>query len=88
MFHIKNGLKQGDVITSPLLFDLVLECAVRGVQVNEEGVKLSGTYQLVVYAYDVLVGSVHTIQKNTGAIVVASNEIGLEVDVNAEKTMA
>jgi hypothetical protein len=49
-------------------------------------VKLSGTYQLVVYAYDVLVGSVHTIQKNTGAIVVASNEIGLEVDVNAEKT--
>jgi hypothetical protein len=38
------------------------------------------------YADDVniLGGSVHTIQRNTEALVVASNEIGLEV--NAEKT--
>jgi len=36
---------------------------------------------------DVLVGSVHTVQKNTEALVVASNEIGLEVNVNTKKTI-
>jgi hypothetical protein len=48
--------------------------------------KLNGTRQLLVYADDVniLGGSVHAIKKNTEALVVASKEIGLEV--NAEKT--
>jgi len=48
--------------------------------------KLSGTHQLLVYADDVniLGGSVHYVEKNTGALVVASKEIGLEV--NADKT--
>jgi hypothetical protein len=48
-------------------------------------VKLNGTYHLVVYA-DLLLGSVHTIRKITEDLVVASNEIGLEGNVNAEKT--
>ena len=43
--------------------------------------KLSGTYQLVVYA-DVLVGNVRTIQKNTEL----QQLLDLEVNVNAEKT--
>ena len=49
--------------------------------------KLNGTHQLVVYADDVniLGGSVHTIKENTETLVVASKEIGLEV--NADKTM-
>jgi hypothetical protein len=48
--------------------------------------KLNGTHQLLVYADDgnTLGGSVHDIKKNTEALVVASKEIGLEV--NAEKT--
>jgi hypothetical protein len=48
--------------------------------------KLNGTHQLLVYADDVniLGWSVHTIRKNTEALVIANNEIGLEV--NAEKT--
>jgi len=48
--------------------------------------KLNGTLQLQVYADDVnkLGGSVHTIKKNTDALVMASKEIGLEV--NADKT--
>jgi hypothetical protein len=59
--------------------------AIRRVQVNQEGLKLNGTYRLLVYAVDVniLGGSVHAI-KNTEAFVVASKEIGLEV--NAEKS--
>jgi hypothetical protein len=85
MFPIRNGLKQGDVIT-PLLFNFALEYAIRWVQVNQDGLKFNGTHQLLVYADDVniLGGSLHTIKKNAEAIVVASKEFGLEV--NAEKT--
>jgi hypothetical protein len=49
-----------------LLFNFALEYTIRRVQVNQDGLKLSGTHQLLVYADDVnmLGGSVHTIKKN------------------------
>jgi len=48
--------------------------------------KLNGTHQLLVYANDVniLGGSVRTVKENAEALIVASKEIGLEV--NADKT--
>ena len=51
--------------------------------------KLNGTYQLLVYADDVniLGGSVHTIRKNTEALVVACKETGLEVNADNTKYM-
>jgi hypothetical protein len=78
-------LKQGDAL-SPLLFNFNLEHSIRRVEAHQEGLKLNGTHQLLVYADDIniLGGSIHTIRKNTEALVVASKEIGLEV--NAEKT--
>jgi hypothetical protein len=68
-----------------LLFNFALEYAIRRVQVNQDGLKLNGTHQLLVYAADVNVlgGSVYTVQENA-ALVVASEETGLEV--NADKT--
>ena len=48
----------------PLLFNFVLEYAIMRVQVNHDGLKLIGLYQLLVYAGDVNVlgGSVHNIK--------------------------
>jgi len=85
MFPIRNGLKQGDDL-SPLFFNFPLEYAIRRVQVNQDGLKLNGTHQRPVYAGDVntLEGSVHTIKENAEALVLASKEIGQEV--NADKT--
>jgi hypothetical protein len=70
----------------PLFFNFAFKYAIRRVQANQEGLKLNGTCQLLVYADDVniLDGSIHTIQNNTEALVITSKEIGLEV--NAEKT--
>ena len=65
MFPIRNVLKQGDAL-SPFPFICAVEYAIRRFQVNQDGLKLNGTHQLLVYARDVniLVGSVHTVKKN------------------------
>jgi len=85
MFPIRNGLKQGDAL-SPLLFNFSLDYAIRRVQVNQNGLILNDTHQLLVYADDVniLGRSVHTVKENAGSLIVANKEIGL--DVNADKT--
>jgi hypothetical protein len=75
MFPIRNGLKKGDVLL-PLLFNFSVKYATRRVQVNQDGLKLNGTYQLFDFADDVNVlgGNVLTIKKNTVAFVFASEE--------------
>jgi len=84
-FPIGNGLKQGDAL-SPMLFNFALEYAIRRVLVNQDGLQLNGTHQLLAYADDVniLGGSIHTLNENAEALVTATREIGLEV--NADKT--
>jgi len=74
-FTIRIGLKQGDAL-SPVLFKFALEYAIRRVQVNQDGLKLNGTHQLLVYAEDfnILGGSVHTIKENAEALIVASKD--------------
>ena len=74
MFPINNGLKQGDALSS-LLFNIAVEYAIRRVHVNQDGLKLNGTLQLLVYADDIntmLDGSV----QNMGALLVAVRRLG------------
>jgi len=65
MFPAKNDFIQGDAL-SRLLFSFVVEYAIIRVQVNQDGLKLNGTHQLLVYAYGVNISgeSLHTMKKN------------------------
>ena len=74
-FPVRNGLKQGDAL-SPMLFNFPLQYAIRSVQVNQDGLKLNGTHQLLAYADDVnILGGIHALKENTEALVAAAREI-------------
>jgi len=88
MFPVRNGLKQGDAL-SPLLFNFALEYGIKRGQVNQDGLKLNGTHQLLAYADDVniLGGSVDTVKKIAEALVAATEKTGLEVNAHKTKYM-
>ena len=73
MFPTRNSLKEGEA-SLLLLFNFAFEIAIGRVQVNQAGLKFSGTCQLSVYADDVniLGRSTHSVKENTEALVVTS----------------
>ena len=72
-----------------IAFNFALEYAIRRVQVNQDGLKLNGTHQLLVYADDVNIvgGSIRTIKEKAETLIVASKETGLVVNVDKTKYM-
>ena len=57
-----------------------MEYAIKRIQINQDGLKLNGTHQLLAYADDVniLGRSVNTVKKDAEALVAATKEIGLK----------
>jgi hypothetical protein len=86
-FPIRNDLKRDAL--SPLLFNFALDNAVRRVEINQEGWKLSNTHQLLVYAdgVDILSRCVCSVEKNTEALVVTNKQTGLSVNADNTKYM-
>jgi hypothetical protein len=78
-------MKKGKAL-SPWFFNSALEYAIRKFQANRGSLKLNGIHQLQVYADNVRIlrGSIHTI-KNTEALVVASKDTDLQVNVKKAK---
>jgi hypothetical protein len=85
IFPVQNGLKYGGAL-SPQLFNFALEYAISKVQENQVRLKLNGIHQLLTYTDDMnLLGDdIDIINRNTGTLIDASKEAGLEV--NVEKT--
>jgi hypothetical protein len=73
----------------PLLYIFALEYAIKRVRVNQDGLKLNGTHQILAYAdnFDILGGSAHALKENAETLVVATKEIGLEVNADKPKYM-
>ena len=69
-------MKKADAL-SPMLYNFALEYAIRRVQINQDGLKLNCTHQLLAYADDVniLGGTIHTLKENAEALVAASRDL-------------
>jgi len=86
IFPIRNGTKQGDALL-PLLFNFAWQFAIRRVQVNQDGLKLNGTNQLLVYADDVNLLGRSIMLERKRQILVGSKKIGIGKNVDTTKYM-
>jgi hypothetical protein len=86
-FPIKNGLTQGDAVMQ-LLLNFALKYTFRRDQVNQDGLQLNATLQLLAYAdgVNILGGAIHIIRE-TQNFISYSKETGIEVNSGKTKYM-
>jgi len=70
-----------------LLFNFALKYAITKVQANLNGLKLNVTHRLLFYAdnVNILGGTVHTVMRNTDALLGVIKESGLDVEAYKSK---
>jgi acyl-CoA hydrolase len=81
-----KGLKQ-EYALSQLLINFSLKCAIKRAQKSEVGLKMNGTNFLLPVPMTLMLSEKAYIQKNTKALLVASMEVGLEVNPENTKHM-
>jgi hypothetical protein len=88
IFPIQSGLKQR-VALSPLLFNFAPVYAIRKVQENPVGLRMSGTHQSLTYAdgVNLLDDITDTMNRNAETLTGSSKEVGLEINVEKTKYM-
>jgi hypothetical protein len=87
MFPLRNGLEQGDAL-SPLLLNFAVEYAIKKINLFQDILKLNGTYQIVAYAdVNILGESLIILKINAVALILATKDIGLEVNGDKTKNM-
>lgn len=82
-FSVGSGLRQGDPL-SPMLFNLVLETAIRAIRTNPNGTILNRLTQHLAYADDVVITarSKAALAGSFQEFETASRELGLKINVN------
>ena len=79
-FPLQNDLKDGNAL-SPLLLNFPLEQVFQNVLGNEDGLKLNGTYQLLMYADNVNFFKENINNgKNPESLFCTSKKVGLEIN--------
>ena len=82
-FAINNGSKQRDDL-SPSILKLAVQYAIKRVRVNQDGLKLNGTHQFLVYADKYIGWKSTSCREKYRNLLFGSKESGIEV--NADKT--
>ncbi|XP_050540945.1 uncharacterized protein LOC126905353 [Daktulosphaira vitifoliae] len=87
-FQTTTGLKQGDAL-SPILFNIVLEMAVREVQEEYQGINCGRNLPVLAYADDVVIlgESEQDIQKATELLIRSAKKRGLNINETKTKYM-
>jgi hypothetical protein len=85
MSPVRMFMNQGAALL-PRSFNSAVEYAFQKVQVNQDGLKLNGIHQLLVYADDVntMGGNIYMTKKNKETLLLDSRQTSLEL--NTEKT--
>uniref|UniRef100_A0A8D9DWW4 Craniofacial development protein 2 n=1 Tax=Cacopsylla melanoneura TaxID=428564 RepID=A0A8D9DWW4_9HEMI len=87
-FEVKSGLKQGDCL-SPILFNLVLEKAIRKVTETNEGITMGQIINILAYADDIILiaETEDGLKTLARTLVDEATPFGLEINVGKTKYM-
>jgi sorting nexin-29 len=87
-FEVMKGLRQGDAI-APLLFNVVLEIAIRRSKVETKGTNFDKCSQIMAYTDDVVImgRKLQDVKEVFTSLIEQANKMGLEINEKKTKFM-